>query len=189
MKYYFGFWGIHFLLCLIDNYHRYEQDVFFFFKKVIRNFGFSFKVRFFKFIFYVLQGFLGPLNYEVAPQILENNYQRFSATWKQIAPVSRSPKPLWANIQTLSFIQLFFQWRAAWFQCTAIAYCTAFVTLSYHWAIKLLIPMLQRLCCYGGRSWLEYLRWNNIKLLKRYQSALSSSLILFKDISCFFLFH
>ena len=30
--------------------------------------------------------------------------------------------------------------------------CAAFVTLSTFLAIKFLIPMLQRLCCYGGRK-------------------------------------
>ena len=30
--------------------------------------------------------------------------------------------------------------------------CTAFITPDSYWAIKCLIPMLQRLCCYGARK-------------------------------------
>ena len=56
-------------------------------------------------------------------------------------------------------------------------YCTAFITLSSHWAIKFLIPVLQRLCCYGGRSWLKYLR------MKKNPSILSWPLIFFSG-SC-----
>ena len=43
-----------------------------FFKKNKQNEGFSFNVRF---VFTLLQGSLNPQNYELAPQILENNYQ------------------------------------------------------------------------------------------------------------------
>ena len=43
-----------------------------FLKKIKRNDGFSFKVKFF---ITFLQGSLDPQNYELAPQIPENNYQ------------------------------------------------------------------------------------------------------------------
>ena len=51
-----------------------------FFKKINRNEGFSFQVRFF--LTFFLQSSLNPQNYELALQIPENNYKCSPAPWK-----------------------------------------------------------------------------------------------------------
>ena len=127
------------------------------FEKVKRKIGFSFKVRFFKFIFYFLHVLLNPSNYEVLPRSLKV-ITSASQLPEDKQPLSPDPQYLWeptsrpSVISNGSFNERRIMARLHGSNVLRLRFCTAFVTLSSHWAIKLLIPMLQRLCCYGGRS-------------------------------------
>ena len=93
--------------------------------------------------FYFLQGFLNPPNYEVASlkiitsasKLRENKY-----------PLSLDPKKILRPHQDSQLYPMVLSMKGRLCRACMVpmycdcVYCTAFVTLSSHWAIKLLIP-------------------------------------------------